>query len=167
MKTRRPTFSLVTMCPTLMFGPVVHPPPILDKLNTSNQRVRNFIAGDYKVEIPDTGASFFLWIDVRDAALAHVKAMDASKCENKRFLLTAGYFSNKEICEVIREFCPEYEERLPEKNIESGGYPKRGLYGFDNSRASKVLGLTYRTLTESITDTVVSLQKLQKRYEEL
>jgi len=141
-----------------MFGPVLHPPPTLDELNTSNQRVRNFIAGDYKVEIPDTGASFFLWIDVRDAALAHVKAMDASKCENRRFLLTAGQFSNKEICEVIREFCPEYEERLPEKHIVSGGYPKGGVYGFDNSRASKELGLTYRTLTESITDTVVSLQ---------
>jgi nucleoside-diphosphate-sugar epimerase len=144
-----------------MFGPVVHPLRNLDELNTSNQRIRNFMAGEYKAEIPDTGTSFFLWIDVRDAALAHIRAMEAPEVENKRFLLTAGYFSNKEICEVIRESFSEYRPQLPEQNAAGGGYPPGGLYRFDNSQATEKLGLTYRTLSTSITDTVISLQKLQ------
>ncbi|GFF22146.1 putative NADPH-dependent methylglyoxal reductase GRP2 [Aspergillus udagawae] len=161
VERENPRFSLVTLCPTLMFGPVVHPLRNLDELNTSNQRIRNFMAGEYKAEIPDTGTSFFLWIDVRDAALAHIRAMEASGVMNKRFLLTAGYFSNKEICEVIRGSFPEYGPQLPEQNTDSGGYPSEGLYGFDNSQATKELGLTYRPLSTSITDTVMSLQKLQ------
>ncbi|KAJ5111613.1 methylglyoxal reductase (NADPH-dependent) gre2 [Penicillium argentinense] len=160
-KRENPPFSLVTLCPTLMFGPVIHPLCNLDELNTSNQRIRNFMAGEYKAEMPDTGTSFFLWIDVRDAAMAHIKAMETSGVVNERFLLTAGYFCNKEICEVIREFFPEYRPQLPEQGAGGGGYPNKGLYGFDNSRATNKLGLTYRTLSASITDTVMSLQKLQ------
>ncbi|KAJ6095193.1 methylglyoxal reductase (NADPH-dependent) gre2 [Penicillium canescens] len=161
VEKENPPFSLVTLCPTLMFGPVIHPLRNLDELNTSNQRIRNFMVGEYKAEIPDTGTSFFLWVDVRDAALAHIRAMEALGAVNQRFLLTAGYFSNKEICEVIRGSFPEYRPQLPEQNTGGGGYPNKGLYGFDNSQATKKLGLTYRTLSTSITDTVMSLQKLQ------
>ncbi|KAF7165774.1 hypothetical protein CNMCM5623_009853 [Aspergillus felis] len=161
LEREEPPFSLVTLCPTLMFGPVVHPLRNLDELNTSNQRIRNFMVGEYKAEIPDTGTSFFLWIDVRDAALAHIRAMEAPGVVNKRFLLTAGYFSNKEICEVIRESFSEYRPQLPEQNASGGGYPHGGVYGFDNSQATEKLGLTYRTLSTSITETVMSLQRLQ------
>ncbi|KAJ5986027.1 methylglyoxal reductase (NADPH-dependent) gre2 [Penicillium canescens] len=161
VEKENPPFSLVTLCPTLMFGPVIHPLRNLDKLNTSNQRIRNFMVGEYKVEIPDTGTSFFLWVDVRDAALAHIRAMEVLGTVNQRFLLTAGYFSNKEICEVIRGSFPDYRPQLPDQNTGGGGYPNEGLYGFDNSQATKKLGLTYRTLSASITDTVMSLQKLQ------
>ena len=119
------------------------------------------MVGEYKAEIPDTGTSFFLWVDVRDAALAHIRAMEALGAVNQRFLLTAGYFSNKEICEVIRGSFTEYRPQLPEQNTGGGGFPNKGLYGFDNSQATKKLGLTYRTLSASITDTVMSLQKLQ------
>jgi nucleoside-diphosphate-sugar epimerase len=120
------------------------------------------MVGEYKAEIPDTGTSFFLWIDVRDAALAHIRVMEASGVVNKRFLLTAGYFSNKEICELIRVSFPEYRPQLPEQNTGGGGYPEEGLYGFDNSEATEKLCLTYRTLSASITETVMSIQNLQK-----
>jgi nucleoside-diphosphate-sugar epimerase len=73
-----------------MFGPVVDPLRNLDELNTSNQRIRSFMAGEYKTEIPDTGTSFFLWIDVRDAALAHIRAMEASEVMNCWLLLKQG-----------------------------------------------------------------------------
>lgn len=50
-----------------MFDLVVHTLRNLDELNTSNQRIRNFMVGEYKAEIPDTGTSFFFWIAVFDA----------------------------------------------------------------------------------------------------
>lgn len=43
------------MCPPLVFGPIVHYLNDLKALNTSNQRVRDFMAGQMKEEIPDTG----------------------------------------------------------------------------------------------------------------
>lgn len=128
----------------------------LDALNTSNQRVRNLITGQCKNEIPDTGT--FIWVDVRDLALAHVKAMELPDAANKRFFVTAGYFSNKEICEIIRKHFPEYKNELPAPEVKGGDYPEAGVYKYDNSRSIKVLGLKYRTLEESIVDTVKSLK---------
>lgn len=165
VETHKPGFSLVTICPTLAFGPVIQPLESLGDLNTSSQRIHGFISGDFKSQIPDTGASFFLWIDVRDLALAHVKAMENQLITqyNKRYLLTAGYFTNKEICQIIEQSFPEYRNVLPSCEGDAGGYPKEGVYGFDNGPPTDELGLKYRTLEESVTSTVISLKEKEEQ----
>jgi len=137
-------------------GPIVHYLNSLDSLNTSNQRTANLITGKNKSEIPDTGT--FIWVDVRDLALAHVKAMELPEAANKRFFITAGYFSNKEIAEIIRKNFPALEKELPAKDVKGGDYPKEGLYKYDNSRTVNVLGVKFRSLEESVVDLVKSLQ---------
>lgn len=163
--SQHPSFSLVTICPTLCFGPVIQPLSSLDSINTSSQRIYNFISGAFKAQIPDTGASFFLWIDVRDLALAHVKAVESQLAtpRNRRYLLTEGYFTNKEICSIITNRFPEYRPVLPGCEDNAGGFPDGGVYKFENKRATEELSLSYRNLEESISDTVRSLQALQKR----
>lgn len=159
MENERPNFTLTTICPPLVFGPLKNHLDSLDHLNTSNQRVRNFIRGDYKTEIPDTGSSFFVSVDVRDLALAHVRAMERPEAADQRFFYVGGYFSNKEICEIIRKNFPEYSDRLPGREVQSGGYPEAGLYKFSNSKSREVLGVTdFRPLEESIAGLVRSLK---------
>jgi nucleoside-diphosphate-sugar epimerase len=114
------------------------------------------ITGRFKKELPDNGT--FIWVDVRDLALAHVKAMELSEAADKRFFITAGYFSNRQICEIIRKHFPEYTDQLPPSEDKSGDFPRDGVYKYDNSRAMQVLGLKWRTLEESIVDTVKSLK---------
>jgi nucleoside-diphosphate-sugar epimerase len=150
--------SIATLCPPLVLGPVVHYLNSLSALNTSNQRVRNFITGEYKKEIPDTGT--FIWVDVRDLALAHVKAIEVPEAANKRFFITEGSFSNREISEIIRKNFPELESQLPAEDTKGGDFPEAGIYGFDNSRTINVLGIKFRGLEESIVDTVKSLQNV-------
>lgn len=144
------------MCPPLVLGPIVHYLNSLDGLNTSNQRTANLMTGKCKSGIPETGT--FIWVDVRDLALAHVKAIEVPEAGNKRFFITAGYFSNKEICEVIRKNFPALEKELPAKDVKGGDYPEGGLYKYDNSRVKEVLGIKFRGLEESIVDLVKSLQ---------
>ena len=144
------------MCPPLVLGPIVHYLNSLDALNTSNQRVRNMITGQCKKKLPDTGT--YLWVDVQDLALAHVKAMELPEAADKRFFITAGYFTNKQIAEIIRKHFPEYRDQLPPPEDKSGDFPEGGVYKYDNSRAMKVLGLKWRTLEESVMDTVKSLK---------
>ncbi|KAL3427609.1 NAD dependent epimerase/dehydratase [Phlyctema vagabunda] len=156
VEREKPNFSIATMCPPLVFGPVVHYLNSLDGLNTSNQRVRNFIAGDNTAEIPDTGT--YLWVDVRDLALAHVKSIEVPAAANKRFFITAGYFSNREVVDLIRKNFPEYAAKLPGKDVKGGDYPEGGIYKFDNSRVKEVLGIEFRSLEESVTDLVKSLK---------
>ena len=157
IEQENPNFSLATMCPPLVLGPIVHYLNSLDALNTSNQRIRNIIQGKAKEELP--AGNPFLWVDVRDLALCHVLAFEKeAEAKNKRFFITAGHFNSKQIADIVRKNFPEYREELPSESVESGDFPKDGLYKYDNSRVEKALGIKWTTLEKSVVDTVKSLQ---------
>ena len=151
-----PNFTLATMCPPLVLGPIVHYLNSLDALNTSNQRIQDLIQGKNHEQLPPGNP--FIWVDVRDLALAHVLAMEKDAAANKRFFITEGYFSNKQILEIIRKDFPQYKDVLAPESVEGGDYPKDGVYKIDNKRVKDVLGITYTSLEKSVVDTVKSLQ---------
>jgi nucleoside-diphosphate-sugar epimerase len=128
-------------------------------MNTSNQRILWTAQGKFKDEIPASGVHF--WVDVRDIAEAHVAAFEKPDAANKRFFTTAGYFSNKEIAQIVRKNFPQYKD-VPTDDTPGGDYPEgtpdKGLYGYNNKRSIEILGLKYKTLEESIVDTVKSFQ---------
>jgi len=156
VEKEKPNFTLATINPPLVFGPIVHYLNSLDALNTSNERIRDFIQGKYKDGLPPTGV--YLWVDVRDVALAHVKALEVEEAANKRFFVVAGTFSNNEIANIIKKYFPDLASKLPEQDTEAAGYPKGGFYGVDNSQSKKILGINYISLEKTIVDTVKSLQ---------
>ena len=156
LKNEKPNFTISTMCPPLVLGPIIHYLQNLDNLNTSNQRIAAIMTGKAKEEIPPTGT--FIWTDVRDLALAHVKAAELPAAANERFFVTAGFFSNEEIADIIRENFPQLQGQLPAKGTKGGEYPADGLYKYNNSKVKEVLGIQFRSLKESIVDTVNSLQ---------
>ncbi|KAL1311406.1 hypothetical protein AAFC00_001571 [Neodothiora populina] len=155
VEKQKPNFSIATICPPLVFGPIVHYLNSLDALNTSNQRIRDIYSGKAKDEIPPTGT--FFWVDVRDVANAHVKAMEVEAAANKRFFIMNGYFSNKELAEVIKKNFPGQKD-LPTEKTPGGEFPQEGYAKFDNSRSKEVLGLKYHNFEGTIVDTVKSLQ---------
>lgn len=118
--------------------------------------------GKMKHEISPSGVYF--WVDVRDVALAHVLAAEKSEAQGKRFFVTAGYFSNKMIAEIIGKNFKQYAEGLPTgKALEPGDLPPEDKRPeFDNGRSVEVLGLKYRSLEESVVDTVKSLEAVSK-----
>lgn len=158
VEKEKPNFTLSTVCPPLVLGPVVHYLQTLENLNTSNQRIAAIMTGKAKDELPPTGT--FIWVDVRDLALAHVKAVELPEAQNKRFFVTAGYFSNEEIADIIRDNFPKLHDQVPKKGVKGGEYPSDGLYKFDNSRVKEVLGIQFRPLRESIIDAVKSLEAI-------
>ncbi|KAK4553606.1 Glycine-rich RNA-binding protein 2, mitochondrial [Recurvomyces mirabilis] len=158
VEKEKPNFSIATMCPPLVLGPIVHYLNSLDGLNTSNQRIRDIFQGKAKEEIPPTGT--YIWVDVRDLALCHVLGIEKEEAANKRFFITTGYFSNKQIAEIISKHYPKYKDQLPGEKTPGGDYPEGGLYKYDNERVQKVLGIKFRGLEESIVDTVKSLQEV-------
>jgi nucleoside-diphosphate-sugar epimerase len=126
----KPNFTIATMCPPLVLGPIVHYLNSLDGLNTSNQRIRDIILGKAKDEIPPTGT--YIWVDVRDLAEAHVAGIEKEEAANKRFFITAGYFSNKEIAQIVEKNFPQYKDGLPTASTPGGDYPEEGVYKYNN-----------------------------------
>lgn len=98
-----------------------------------------------------------LWVDVRDVALAHVKAVEVAEAGGKRFFTVAGFLSNKAMADAIRETQPRFESNLPNYgNVGEITYP----YEIDNSRIRNVLGIKFKSLNESVGDTLASLVKV-------
>lgn len=102
--------------------------------------------------MPPTGT--YIFTDVRDLALAHVRAMEVPEAGGRRFLVTAGLYSNKQLVDTIGETHPEVAERLPKDTVDD---MPDCVYGYDNSRAWEVLGIEFRSFKECIGDTVTSL----------
>lgn len=96
----------------------------------------------------------FLFIDVRDLALAHVRAMELPEAGGKRFFVTAGKYSNKQVEDAIKETHPEIAGRLAEGTVDD---MERCTYGYDNSRVTEILKIKFKPLKESVGDTVSSL----------
>ncbi|KAH8677582.1 NAD dependent epimerase/dehydratase [Xylariales sp. PMI_506] len=158
VEEEKPNFDLATICPPLVFGPVVHHLNSLAAINTSNERFVNLIQGKWKSEIPPTGVH--LWVDVRDVALAHVEAFERPAAGGKRFFTTAGHFSHRELVATVRKEFPDLQDKLPAKEVEGGDYPEWGVYGYDNSRATKELGINWIPKEKSFVDTIKSLQEV-------
>jgi nucleoside-diphosphate-sugar epimerase len=149
----KPNFDIATMNPPLVYGPIVHHLENLDDLNTSNQTIRDFIQGKILTdELPPTGT--FLFTDVRDLALAHVRAIEVPQAGGKRFFITAGHYSLKTLVEAIRATHPTLSSKLPKNPIDD---TPTDVYGFDNSRARELLGLKFTPLEKCIGDATTSL----------
>jgi len=153
VEKEKPNFQISTINPPLVFGPVVHYLNSLDAINTSNARFKDMMEGKMKDGLTPTGT--WIWVDVRDVALAHVKAIEVPEAAGKRFFCTAGYMSNAELANVIKKSFPDLGDKLPEK-CESD--KPEDIFQIDNSQSRDVLGIKYRPLEQCVIDTVKSLQ---------
>ncbi|PYH82076.1 ketoreductase [Aspergillus uvarum CBS 121591] len=153
MEEEKPGFSLATICPPYVFGPPIHVPESRAALNTSNTHFAMLMHGGWQEKLPPTGA--WLWVDVRDIALAHVRAMEMPQAGGKRFFITAGHFDMKEVAEIAKKNFPEYADKLPAELTSDKPTP---LYGFDNSRSTEILKLKYQPLETSVVDTIKFLR---------
>ncbi|KAH8178301.1 NAD dependent epimerase/dehydratase family protein [Sarocladium implicatum] len=156
--TEKPNFDIATVCPPAVLGPVVHHFASLDNINTSNERIVALLEGKWKEEIPPTGPVQF-WVDVRDTAKAHIRAMEVPEAGGKRLFAMAGYFSNREILDAVRRNFPELEDRLPPRDLKGGDpAPADRIAKYDNAETVKTLGMEWRTLEDSIVELVKTLK---------
>ncbi|KAK7969386.1 hypothetical protein PG996_002176 [Apiospora saccharicola] len=143
----RPNFDLVTLNPTYNFGPIQRGLPRLSSVNASNARIRDLVLGVNGPQGSNPGlpptAPVFTFVDVRDVALAHLRALTVPE---------AGHIA----AAVARHF-PELRDRLPADIGEALDDLPADIYGFDSGKSRKVLGIEYRGLEESVVDTVRSM----------
>lgn len=60
LEKEKPNFTISTINPPMVFGPIVHALDSLENLNTSNERIRNAVQGKFKDEIPPSGVHFWV-----------------------------------------------------------------------------------------------------------
>jgi hypothetical protein len=82
-----------------VLGLVIHDLRSLDDVKTSNERIHDIYTGAARDACPLTRN--FLWVDVRDIAMAHAAAVERSVVGGNRFFVTAGNFCNREIVGIV------------------------------------------------------------------
>ncbi|KAL8925428.1 MAG: hypothetical protein Q9208_003520 [Pyrenodesmia sp. 3 TL-2023] len=105
VEKEKPNFTVSTMNPPMVFGPIHPKLQTLDTLNTSNQRIRDLMMGKMADEMPTGGVK--IWVDVRDLALAHTRAAERPEAAGKRFFVTAGYYSYRDLADAIHDLLPD------------------------------------------------------------
>ncbi|KAK3353950.1 hypothetical protein B0T25DRAFT_545712 [Lasiosphaeria hispida] len=156
--TSKPNFDLATINNTYTFGPVPRSLADASNLNTSNRRIFDLVKGNMREAIQPT-APVFTFVDVRDVALAHVRAMTVPEAGGKRFYVVGGFFSNPKLAGIIRANFPTLDGRLP---VEGADDFPADHWEFDNSRSKEVLGIEYTGLEKSVVDTVESILRFEE-----
>lgn len=155
VEEHKPAFSLATISPPWIFGPSIYPITDLDHLSESLDVIWKLVNGSTK-SVP--GPDFAGFADVRDVALAHLKAYEIEAAGGQRYLV-GGHFDYQSAVDGIRKNFPELKDRVPAGT--PGAVPE--TYLPDGSKAIRELGLKYTPLEVTMKDMVQGLLDAEKR----
>jgi len=87
---------MVVLNPGFIFGPLLQP-----TLNFSVELIVDFINGKNPFN-----SRFYRFVDVRDVALAHIKALETPSA-NGRYIIDGPIMSVSDIIDILRELLPD------------------------------------------------------------
>ncbi|KAF2011376.1 NAD dependent epimerase/dehydratase [Aaosphaeria arxii CBS 175.79] len=153
VEEKKPGFDIVTLCPPMVFGPVVHPLSKVEDLNESNASLWKVASGQ---EFPAARVPF--WVDVRDLAVAHVEALLRPEAGGKRYTVTSPEkYSYGLVADIIKEEFPSIKDR-----IAAGNQPVVDTHDLDGHTAAKELGVKYTGFKQTVKDFVEEALSLEK-----
>ncbi|KAK3377483.1 hypothetical protein B0H63DRAFT_477279 [Podospora didyma] len=156
VKNENPHFYVTVFLPALIFGPPLQPlPKGLASLNYSINVIYSFFSGTNET-IPAT--TFPSFVDVRDLADAHVKALTTPAAANKRLLINGKPMSYTALVHALAKV-PELAGRLP---AESGEDAKITPARIEAEADNELLGLKFRSVEETMADTAKKILELEK-----
>lgn len=153
IKHNKPGFDLVTFCPPMTFGPVVHPVDFVEDLNLSNANLWEVYEG--KSSLPE--ARVPVWVDVRDLALSHVKGLIVEKAGNKRYVPSSPEKFTYELAAKIMK-----DEGLGTPIDVTENLNPQG-YDLDYHTIEQDLGIKFRNFKDCIVDSISQFKKLPRR----
>lgn len=123
--------------------------------------------------LPRLGFSF---VDVRDVAECQVKAMEIPAAAGERFLATEGFMWFSEAADVLRKKFPAYEAKIPKRRVPDWLLKVMAVFQpiyrqtvtelgrtrkASNAKATRMLGIKFRTAQESLVASAQSLIDLK------
>jgi dihydroflavonol-4-reductase len=158
--------ELAVINPTGVLGPILGP-----CASSSIGIIASLLSGRMARGAPNL---MFGVVDVRDIADLHIRAMVTPEANGERFLATNKVMTVLEISEIIKEYHPNYENKLPSQVIPSWMvwlaswissqakmlYPQLGIRRTsDNSKAKRILDWEPIPIEKTIADTIEPLEQ--------
>lgn len=172
VQREKPGFDLVVINPFMVIGP-----SLVAALNPSNEIIANLLTGKY----PGIASLTRGFVDVRDVALAHVLAMSTPRAKG-RYVCAAGTKSMRDVVKVLvdRGYGAKFPKlsKTSKRSLDNtlgnllvrlnslfqpsgvGTYVRTHIGRtpvFDNKKIKGELGMTFRSIDQSLVDTVEDL----------
>jgi len=162
-KTNKGKIELTVICPGLLWGPILHK--------------NNFTSGDIvqlimKGQLPAIPNISFPIADVRDAALAHVRAIQRPETNGRRYIIVSECFSAASTVSALRREFAKYGYRFPRFRVGKFLASMAAIYNpmfklfiasidqsydISNKRSKDELGLNYILPEKSVVEMVHSM----------
>ncbi|KAI5117773.1 hypothetical protein M0805_003592 [Coniferiporia weirii] len=149
------TWDLAVLNPPFVFGPILHEVHSPDALNSS---VANFYEAVLtKRKTPEElSAVQNAWVDVRDVAEAHVRALEVPEAGGERFIVAGGDFIWQDWFDAVREL------NIPGVDAPVGkpgaGKDFKFTFHYDTTKAETVLGIKFHDKLTTARDSVQDLR---------
>jgi len=152
----KPSFDGATINPPLVLGPIIHPCDSPDSLNTSVAAFYGWLAGQKtEKDLPGPGGNF---IDVRDVAKAHVRALEVEEAGGERFIVGNGPFSGNDYCVILNKEYPD-QPKVPKGDPNAREEINSGSLVFDGAKCTKILGIKYTPIETTVKDMAANLKE--------
>ncbi|PBK61525.1 D-lactaldehyde dehydrogenase [Armillaria solidipes] len=155
-------WDLSVVNPPFVFGPFIHDASSLDSLNESARVWYSIVAkadsGGKSPEFLATQGS--AWIDVRDLAEGHVRALEIPAAGDERIIISAGPFVWQDWIDTANALSPSPipSHTLP-KGVPGAGKGAKYPVDYDTAKEKRILGLTLSTKEETAKDTLVDFER--------
>ncbi|QRV79239.1 D-lactaldehyde dehydrogenase [Ceratobasidium sp. AG-Ba] len=151
VETQKPSWDLATINPPMVFGPILHQVDDPANLNTSVAMVYKIIHAKEgetpKETLLQPNMNF---VDVRDVALAHLRALEVPEAGGQRFIAAGGALCWQDALDILP---PPHPRGIPG----AGKGLTHSIFNADKAR--KILGINFKSMEESVKDTELGLRK--------
>ncbi|KAM0756004.1 NAD-P-binding protein [Meredithblackwellia eburnea MCA 4105] len=147
VEKNKPSFTLTTVAPTWILGHSND--PSLKSLSSARSSYGLTIGQVFDVPKPFYNPFIASFINVRDVALAHVKAVTVPKAAGNRYLIIGGRYSNAKNAYLLNQFFPEHKDRIAQATAEEAEFEPS--LATDDESAKRDLGIpSYISLEDTI-----------------
>ncbi|KAI6010833.1 hypothetical protein F5J12DRAFT_566961 [Pisolithus orientalis] len=151
------SWDMTALNPTYVFGPSIHEVTDPTSLNFSAKLFYDRVADSTKsdeVEEQLLINTFFTWVDVRDLAVAHRRALEVQEAGAERIIISAGPWRWQDFMDTANLLDPPPHLSKPLPKGHPGTVSQHAcMYDFDNTKSQRILGMKYRSMVEMTTDT--------------
>ncbi|KAG8889229.1 methylglyoxal reductase (NADPH-dependent) gre2 [Tulasnella sp. 332] len=156
VQKNKTAFDVVTICPPMVFGPIIHDVSSATALNTS---MGSFFSHTTPGKEGDFLGAAGSYVDVRDLALMHAWSLSNPAAGGERFVACSGSYTMQDILDILHKEKPGRTD-VP---IGTPGKPTPGRAELDgvvfvSTKAQRVFNMEFRTLANLAPDALQSLK---------
>ncbi|QKX60077.1 uncharacterized protein TRUGW13939_07219 [Talaromyces rugulosus] len=149
-------WDLVAINPPYIFGPIIHDVTSPDILNSSSKRWYDaLVHNDFRGLSPATHPGHG-WVDVRDVAEAHIKALTTPGAGGERIIVSAGSWVWQDMINAASTLPGSIYKRHPDARFQGG---QSRAITFNTEKADLILGLKFRSMKELAYDILLDFTK--------